>query len=31
MVLCVGSAIMFCLAFVLKKNDPGGGGRVIAE
>jgi DHA2 family multidrug resistance protein len=31
MVLCVGSAIMFCLAFVLKKNDPGGGGRVIAD
>jgi len=26
MVLCVGAAIMFCLAFVLKKNDPGGGG-----
>jgi DHA2 family multidrug resistance protein len=30
MVLCVGAAIMFCLAFVLKKNDPGSGGvRVI--
>ncbi len=28
MVLCVGSAIMFCLAFLLKKNDPGGGGAV---
>ena len=28
MVLCVGAAIMFCLAFVLKKNDPGGGGAV---
>jgi DHA2 family multidrug resistance protein len=28
MVLCVGSAIMFCLAFALKKNDPGGGGAV---
>jgi DHA2 family multidrug resistance protein len=27
-VLCVGAAIMFCLAFVLKKNDPGGGGAV---
>jgi DHA2 family multidrug resistance protein len=31
MVLCVGSAIMFFLAFLLKKNDPGGGGRVIVE
>src|SRR5271155_2609226 len=31
MVLCVGSAIMFCLAFVLKKNDPGGGGVRIVE
>jgi MFS transporter, DHA2 family, multidrug resistance protein len=30
MVLCVGSAIMFFLAFVLKKNDPGGG-RVMVE
>ena len=28
MVLAVGSAIMFCLAFVLKKNDPGGGGEI---
>jgi DHA2 family multidrug resistance protein len=28
MVLAVGAAIMFCLAFVLKKNDPGGGGEV---
>jgi len=28
MVLAVGSAIMFCLAFLLKKNDPGGGGAV---
>jgi hypothetical protein len=26
LVLCVGAAIMFCLALVLKKNDPGGGG-----
>ena len=25
-VLCVGAAIMFCLSFLLKKNDPGGGG-----
>jgi len=31
MVLAVGAAIMFCLAFVLKKNDPGGGGVRIAE
>jgi DHA2 family multidrug resistance protein len=31
MVLCVGSAIMFGLAFLLKKNDPGGGGVRIAE
>jgi DHA2 family multidrug resistance protein len=28
MVLCVGAAIMFCLTFFLKKNDPGGGVRV---
>ncbi len=28
MVLCVGAAIMFGLAFLLKKNDPGGGGAV---
>ncbi len=26
MVLAIGAAIMFCLSFVLKKNDPGGGG-----
>jgi DHA2 family multidrug resistance protein len=26
MVLCVCSAIMFCISFFLKKNDPGGGG-----
>jgi hypothetical protein len=31
MVLCVVSGIMFFLAFLLKKNDPGGGGRVLAE
>jgi DHA2 family multidrug resistance protein len=31
MVLCVGSAIMFFLAFALKKNDPGGGGTHVAE
>jgi len=29
MVLCVASAIMFCLAFALKKNDPGGGVQVM--
>ena len=29
MVLAVGAAIMYCLAFVLKKNDPGGGVRVV--
>ena len=28
MVLSVGAAIMFVLSFVLKKNDPGGGGHV---
>ncbi|MFZ0738816.1 MAG: DHA2 family efflux MFS transporter permease subunit [Candidatus Acidiferrales bacterium] len=26
-VLAVGAAIMFCLSFALKKNDPGGGGE----
>jgi DHA2 family multidrug resistance protein len=31
MVLAVGAAMMFCLTFVLKKNDPGGGGRVAME
>jgi DHA2 family multidrug resistance protein len=30
MVLAVGSAIMILLAFVLKKNDPGGG-HIVAE
>lgn len=29
MVLCVGAAIMFGLAFVLKKNDVGGGPKVM--
>jgi DHA2 family multidrug resistance protein len=28
MVLAIGAAIMFCLSFVLKKNDTGGGGEV---
>jgi DHA2 family multidrug resistance protein len=30
-VLCVGAAVMFCLSFALKKNDPGGGGAHVAE
>jgi MFS transporter, DHA2 family, multidrug resistance protein len=30
MVLAVGAAIMFCLAFILKKNDPHGGGDLAA-
>jgi MFS transporter, DHA2 family, multidrug resistance protein len=30
-VLAVGAVIMFLMAFVLKKNDPGGGGHVIVE
>ena len=30
-VLAVGAAIMFFMAFALKKNDPGGGGSHIAE
>jgi DHA2 family multidrug resistance protein len=28
MVLAIGAAIMFCLSFALKSNDPGGGGVV---
>ena len=31
MVLSVGAAIMFLLSFLLKKNDPGGGGSVAVE
>jgi MFS transporter, DHA2 family, multidrug resistance protein len=31
MVLSVAAAIMFCLTFMLKKNDPGGGGVRVAE
>jgi MFS transporter, DHA2 family, multidrug resistance protein len=31
MVLCVGAGIMFCLTSLLKKNEPGGGGRVAVE
>jgi MFS transporter, DHA2 family, multidrug resistance protein len=30
MVLAIGAAIMFFLAFLLKKNDPGGGGEIAA-
>jgi DHA2 family multidrug resistance protein len=29
MVLCVAAGIMFFLSFILKKNDPGGGARVV--
>jgi DHA2 family multidrug resistance protein len=29
-VLCVGAAVMFFLAFLLKKNEPGGGGEELA-
>jgi DHA2 family multidrug resistance protein len=31
MVLTVGAAIMFCLSFALRRNDPGGGGRVAVD
>lgn len=31
MVLAIGSAIMFFLAFILKKNSPGGGGDLVVE
>jgi MFS transporter, DHA2 family, multidrug resistance protein len=31
MVLAVGAGIMFFLAFVLRKNDPGGGGAMVVE
>jgi DHA2 family multidrug resistance protein len=31
MLLCVFSAIMFFVAFFLKKNDPGAGGVTVAE
>jgi DHA2 family multidrug resistance protein len=30
MVLAIGAAIMFFLAFLLKRNDPGGGGEIAA-
>jgi DHA2 family multidrug resistance protein len=29
MVLCVGAAIMFCISFFLKKNDPSSGGAAV--
>jgi DHA2 family multidrug resistance protein len=31
MVLAIGAGFMFGLAFLLKKNDPGGGGAVVVE
>ncbi len=31
MILCVAAAIMFCLSFILRKNDPGGGGPTVME
>ena len=31
MVLSIAAAVMFCLSFVLKKNDPAGGGVTVAE
>jgi DHA2 family multidrug resistance protein len=31
MVLSVAAGIMFCLSFLLRKNDPGGGGVHVAE
>ena len=31
LLLAVGAAIMFVLAFAVRKNDPGAGGVVIAE
>jgi MFS transporter, DHA2 family, multidrug resistance protein len=31
MFLCVGAAIMFGMSFLLRKNDPGGGGVRVAE
>jgi DHA2 family multidrug resistance protein len=31
MVLAIAAAIMFCLSFLLRKNDPGGGGVHVAE
>jgi MFS transporter, DHA2 family, multidrug resistance protein len=31
MVLAVAAGIMFLLAFVVRRNDPGGGGQIVAE
>jgi hypothetical protein len=31
MVLAVGASIMFVLTFIVRRNDPGGGGQVVAE
>src|SRR5579862_8803589 len=31
MVLAVASAVMFVLAFIVRRNDPGGGGHVVME
>ena len=31
MVLAIAAGIMFLLAFIVRKNDPGGGGHVVAE
>jgi len=31
MVLAVLASIMFVLAFIVRRNDPGGGGHVVAE
>jgi len=31
MVLAILAGVMFLLAFIVRKNDPGGGGHVVAE
>ena len=31
MILAVAASFMFLLAFIVRKNDPGGGGHVVAE
>ena len=30
-VLAIAASIMFLLAFIVRRNDPGGGGHVVAE
>ena len=30
-VLAVGAGIMFVLTFIVRRNDPGGGGQVVVE